>query len=431
LAATSTPAGPVHLNARFRKPLEPSADYFLPAERDELLAAAFSPRKAPTLSRSQRSPDARALASLRDAATEHGGATVVVGALPYGAHDRSGTIASLRAAVDAVTARGHVVLCEPASGLALAPERGIHATAHALASREYRNRPAGLLIELGLPPVDPAYEAFSAKAACRVVVGPHGINDPKGTAQLAIESDLEPFLRALAELPAGDSQRLSPGPVSRLANERARAIREQRAEGGLSEPFVSIELASLFEGGQLFLGNSLPIRDFALFAHSLCSPHVGVVHQRGHAGIDGYFAGAAGVRAAAAQQEPVVALFGDVTAAHDLGSLALLTQLGPLEAPLIVIVINNAGGRIFERLPIAKSGLPRLAFETLFLTAPALSVAAVAAAMGIVSTRCDNKSDFRAALTSALAAPRVTVIEAVVDQAADSADRAWFAEVLG
>ena len=50
--------------------------------------------------------------------------------------------------------------------------------------------------------------------------------------------------------------------------------------------------------------------------------------------------------------------------------------------------------------------------------------------MGLVSARCDNKSDFRAALTSALAEPRVTVLEAVVDQAADRADRAWFAEVL-
>lgn len=429
LAATSTPAGPVHLNARFRKPLEPSAAYFEPSAVEGVLAVA-SDRKAPTLFRSQRSPAPEALLALRELSSLHGGATVVVGALQYRAEERASTIASLRAAVDNVAARGHVVLCEPASGLALAPEHGIHATAHALLNRSYRERPAGLLIELGLPPVDPAYEAFCARADCRVAVGPHGIHDPKGTAQLAVESDLVPFLQAFAAQNQAGPSVAQPDAISLTAHLRALALREQRAEGGLSEPFVSIELASLLERGQLFLGNSLPIRDFALFAHSHCSPQLGVVHQRGHAGIDGYFAGAAGVRVATPQQEPVVALFGDVTAAHDLGSLALLSQLGPLQAPLVIVVINNAGGRIFERLPIAKSGLPRPAFEALFLTAPTLSVAAVAAAMGLVSARCDNKSDFRASLTSALAEPRVTVLEAVVDQAADRADRAWFAEVL-
>ena len=44
---------------------------------------------------------------------------------------------------------------------------------------------------------------------------------------------------------------------------------------------------------------------------------------------------------------PTVAVIGDLTAQHDLGSLVLMR-----ERPLVVIVVNNGGGGIFDYLPL-------------------------------------------------------------------------------
>jgi len=45
----------------------------------------------------------------------------------------------------------------------------------------------------------------------------------------------------------------------------------------------------------------------------------------------------------------VTAVIGDISFLHDVNSLLLLRQS---ETPVILVVINNGGGRIFERLPI-------------------------------------------------------------------------------
>ena len=72
-----------------------------------------------------------------------------------------------------------------------------------------------------------------------------------------------------------------------------------------------------------------------------------VIGNRGASGIDGLLATAAG---AAASGQPVVAFVGDLSALHDAGSLFLLHQM---DAEVCVVVVNNAEGSIFRRLPIA------------------------------------------------------------------------------
>src|SRR6185295_6494041 len=78
---------------------------------------------------------------------------------------------------------------------------------------------------------------------------------------------------------------------------------------------------------------------------------VRVLSQRGVSGIDGLLAGAAG--AASVTELPVTLLVGDVSFLHDVGGLALARHA---RAPLVIVVINNDGGRIFEQLPLARSG---------------------------------------------------------------------------
>jgi 2-succinyl-5-enolpyruvyl-6-hydroxy-3-cyclohexene-1-carboxylate synthase len=119
-------------------------------------------------------------------------------------------------------------------------------------------------------------------------------------------------------------------------------------DGGLGE----VQTARLIsgnapEGGVIFLGNSMPIRDMDMYG----SPHGPVVRiaaNRGASGIDGNIATALGY--AAALGVPVTALLGDLAALHDLNSLALLSNIA---APVVLVVVNNNGGGVFSFLPVA------------------------------------------------------------------------------
>lgn len=94
----------------------------------------------------------------------------------------------------------------------------------------------------------------------------------------------------------------------------------------------------------LFIGNSMPIRDFDSFYHS--SKSFQFLANRGVSGIDGIVSTALGV--SAASTSPVVLVLGDVSFYHDLGALyvALKHQID-----LLVILVNNNGGGIFSFLP--------------------------------------------------------------------------------
>lgn len=101
----------------------------------------------------------------------------------------------------------------------------------------------------------------------------------------------------------------------------------------------------------VFLGNSLPIREWNLAAVDRPA-HPRCYASRGANGIDGQVATFLGL--AAAENESW-GIFGDLTALYDLNAPALLEQLAPARRRLVVI--NNGGGKIFSRLP-ALAALP-------------------------------------------------------------------------
>ncbi|MGD8202890.1 2-succinyl-5-enolpyruvyl-6-hydroxy-3-cyclohexene-1-carboxylic-acid synthase [Pantoea sp. FN0305] len=115
--------------------------------------------------------------------------------------------------------------------------------------------------------------------------------------------------------------------------------------GNTPEALLAHRLTELLPpDGALFLGNSLLIR----LTDALAQLPVGypVYCNRGASGIDGLIATLSGIQRA--QARPVLALLGDISALYDLNSLALLRQLA---APLVLVVVNNNGGRIFSLLP--------------------------------------------------------------------------------
>lgn len=98
-------------------------------------------------------------------------------------------------------------------------------------------------------------------------------------------------------------------------------------------------------GSGVFLGNSLPIREWNQFAQ-WTRPVTDMRANRGANGIDGQISSWLGWTA---DRENAWSIVGDLTALYDLAAPALLPQVE--NAGRVLAVINNRGGRIFERLP--------------------------------------------------------------------------------
>ena len=95
----------------------------------------------------------------------------------------------------------------------------------------------------------------------------------------------------------------------------------------------------------LYLGNSLPIREWNWFAQTQ-RPVQRVRANRGANGIDGQISTWLGATAA---DENAWAIVGDLTAMYDLAAPYLLSSCQ--QKGRVLVIVNNQGGRIFGRLP--------------------------------------------------------------------------------
>jgi 2-succinyl-5-enolpyruvyl-6-hydroxy-3-cyclohexene-1-carboxylate synthase len=148
----------------------------------------------------------------------------------------------------------------------------------------------------------------------------------------------------------GEMARPSAWSASELAAFVARD-RERRAEveslleaEPQSEPGMLRALSRLVPAGApLYLGNSLPIREWDLAAVPRAWGPVGV--NRGANGIDGQLSTFLGFARSTGDNWAVL---GDLTTLYDLGAPWILEQLGALRFTLAIV--NNGGGAIFSRM---------------------------------------------------------------------------------
>ncbi|MBL0477478.1 2-succinyl-5-enolpyruvyl-6-hydroxy-3-cyclohexene-1-carboxylic-acid synthase [Aeromonas veronii] len=181
-----------------------------------------------------------------------------------------------------------------------------------------------------------------------------------------------------------------------------------------SELGVCHRLNRLIEG-QLFVGNSMPARLMDMLGETGKGPSR-VMTNRGASGIDGLIATAYGFAQSIEQDsdEPTTLLLGDLSALHDLNSLALLSKAS---RPLVVILLNNDGGSIFRMLPVPTEGE---LLESYYRLPHGLSFEHAAAMFGLAyrapTTLLEFEQDYRAALQHG-----VTLIEIRVpsEQVAD------------
>ena len=163
-----------------------------------------------------------------------------------------------------------------------------------------------------------------------------------------------------------------------------RNIKEEKA---LNEVFIARYISkNLSEEFCLFLSNSMPVRDFELYSD--CKDlNIKVGSNRGASGIDGVIASAAGF--ATGNKKAGILVTGDIAFIHDINSLSLL---GRSDFPLIVVLINNNGGGIFNFLPI--SGFKEI-FDEYFVTPHGYQFAGAAENFKIKHNSAYNKNDFK------------------------------------
>lgn len=391
IAASGGPQpGPVHVNCSFDEPLVPTG------------ALIEVPARTPG---QVESPDHDAeplAADIERVAKELSGARGVVVA-------GSSWWAPLDHVAELAERLGWPVLAEPTSGLRR-PGRALAAGQALIGSAGFlkRHRPE-VVLQVGATPTTRGTQALVAAAERLLVIDLfHMDPDPERHATWRLRAGPDRLADELLSL----SRRIEPAPggwweVWREMDERARNALDSvlDATDEPTELRLARDLAAAVpEGGTLFVGSSMPIRDL----DDAMAPRDGlrVLANRGASGIDGLVSTALGV-AAAARTGPTFALIGDLSLLYDAG--ALLWNGRRDGSDLTLVVPNNGGGAIFGFL--GQRDLPES--DELFVTPHGVDLGAVCAAAGVAHERVERMS----ALGPALARSHggIRVIEVVVD----------------
>jgi 2-succinyl-5-enolpyruvyl-6-hydroxy-3-cyclohexene-1-carboxylate synthase len=413
--------GPVHLNARARKPLEPRGaasdkQLALTLRVGTLLAAPLTRHALPVsaLAAEPAREIARALVVARAGA-------IVLGPLPPKCRAMAASLADLASAV------GFPILAEASSQMRFALK------SHALACPEFgwllgseplrRRHAPDLLLYLGATPTCSDLERWALESgASRYVLADHTSPDPQGNARVIAQGELALSLEALRREIALLEHRLHPAQRAFASGllDSARACAALVNEELASEPALAEGAAvaciarALPDGAQWMLGNSLPLRDVDAYV-SDCADVV-ILSQRGANGIDGLVSGAAG--SALGAHLPTLLLLGDVSLLHDLSGLSVARSL---RTPLVLVVIDNDGGRIFDQLPVHALYETEPDVARFWRTSPAVDLRYAAALFGLHYSAPRTETELSTAVREALNRDSATLLHVRVG--CDSARR--------
>jgi 2-succinyl-5-enolpyruvyl-6-hydroxy-3-cyclohexene-1-carboxylate synthase len=398
------PAGPVHLNFAFREPLLPEPDA-LPSPPAALPESHVAPEAL--------RPSRRSIERLANTAR-----SLRRGFLVCGPDDNGPGFE--RAIGRLSEATGYPVLADPASQIrygneSKAPILGAYDAFLRVPALAERFGPE-LSIQFGAALTSKAYHAFAARhpGAAHVLVDPAGAwRSPTRRAREVIAADPEETATALAEalegsadpLPSWREELTSAEHEAREVLSRHRTRCESIEEGALFPPL----LEALPEGGVLYVGNSMPIRDLDAFVPSF-PRRVRILANRGANGIDGVVSSALG--ASAASDAPLLLVTGDLSFHHDLNALHMARER---RVAATIVVVNNDGGGIFSFLPAVRHE----AFERYFGTPHGLDFAGVASMYGIPHARPETWGELGDRARESLRTRTTEVIEIRTGRAAN------------
>jgi 2-succinyl-5-enolpyruvyl-6-hydroxy-3-cyclohexene-1-carboxylate synthase len=253
----------------------------------------------------------------------------------------------------------------------------------------------------------PMLDFFKYSKAYKIVVNSYGDKiDPSGTADEFVNFNPADFCQELIKLHFNESNSAKSkwyeefleldAEVEKI---KANLIFKKRF------PFEGRILKEVYsqvpEKSNLFLSNSMPVRDFDYFVSG--SKDIDLYYNRGASGIDGIISSACGV--GQNSDFPTTLVIGDLAFYHDLNSLYLAKRLSK---PLVIILVNNSGGGIFDMLPIAGEEVD---FEKYFKTPVNLSFEKTVHAFDLNYSKVESWADLKSQYNKAIKSKTSTVLE--------------------
>lgn len=422
--ANGRPAGPVHLNFPFRKPLQPRPSEEVitrvepvPGER----------RPMPRIVPGEVTADTEAYAELARLVAEEPRGIIVCGP-ESGRPDYAAQLHRL------AETTGYPILADALSGLRRGP---IGHTPYlmggydALMQSDPTALPAArLVLRFGAVPTSAALNRYltGLTEASVVQINPDGTwADDSHTTDLMLQAETGRLSDQLVDVlqprdPASFAGWL--GHFQALEQMVWTAVAEAMERRPWSDAAAVWQLLSSApdDGGVLMAGNSLPVRLLDQLTRPTGRP-LWITGNRGASGIDGNVSAAFGL--AASGHGPVTAVLGDVTFYHDMNGL-MAGRLNPLP-DVTFIVLNNDGGGIFRRLPIANH---EPLTSDLFVMPHGLTFAQAATLYELAYEQVEPEA-LRSYLRRTAAEPSsVTIAEVVTGAQRDLEAQAHLAEVI-
>ncbi|MEI8031968.1 MAG: 2-succinyl-5-enolpyruvyl-6-hydroxy-3-cyclohexene-1-carboxylic-acid synthase [Chlorobiaceae bacterium] len=391
-----SPAGPVHLNAPFREPLEPESPDLQHPWAQPLSEWRVSSEPWCRFEIPRQEPSLEAIESLREILTQAERPLLVAGYMENPADAE---------AVEKLAKSLNIPLfADLTSGIRLSanclPWQLAFMNEHF--TREFRPD-AVIHFGGGLIGKQPGVTIRKYPPRHHIVVREHpGRFSPDHNVTLNIEASPASVATALS----GCRKPLGIPDCSALFSAAAKTIEEDACKPDIAVNEVSAaRIVSTLTGGNhaIFVSNSMPARNMNLFAAPTTLLPVRTALNRGASGIDGIISTAAGF--ATGLQVPTTLLIGDISFLHDLNALSLLNHRWNR---LIVIALNNHGGGIFSFLPVAKA-TDKL--DLCFATPQNFSIELAAKTFGLDYAHPHTNREFTERYKAALTSPRSIIIE--------------------
>jgi 2-succinyl-5-enolpyruvyl-6-hydroxy-3-cyclohexene-1-carboxylate synthase len=396
--------GPVHLNLRFREPFFPDAQDMQEVEAEEKINTPF---KFISSASGPSKEQAAAIESIWCSAKR-----------PLIALGASGYSPGILKTISQISRSHRIpILAESASGMAFIDDKSDHLAENAELVLDHLQKksflPPDLIIRFGSPLTGKALpRVLQNTAPVQLIFDEWGeFREPDIYPSIFIQGGLAGWLRAIDhwktsyELDTKWSQGLFDFD-KKISKELEKHIKES---GAFTEwAFFHSVKEKVSAGSALFLGNSMPIRDFnSCFTH--VKKKLSLYSNRGLSGIDGLIASSLGTSFAAKTETH--AFLGDLSTLHDLPSLALASSLRD-KINLTLWVMNNNGGEIFRIVSTAKADSP----AEWFTTPQEFDLAAIAKSFQIPFTRIHSISDLLALENQAFSHNGMRIIEVMVEK---------------
>ncbi|OUW63210.1 MAG: hypothetical protein CBD58_00485, partial [bacterium TMED198] len=192
-----------------------------------------------------------------------------------------------------------------------------------------------------------------------------------------------------------------------------KAVIDKYKNDKVTEPLIYSEIINVLrKEDNLFIGSSMPIRDMDSYT-APSNKNIKVLSNRGASGIDGLIASACGMSVSSNKKNVLV--LGDVSFSHDIGSLV---DAARLDIDLVIVIINNGGGNIFNQLPIEEH--VKKSYKKFWLTNPNLDIETICRAFKYSYLKAETIIDFKESFVSALSLKGLKVVEVSCNVSADN-----------